>query len=369
MSTTRPIHRRRGFTVAELLVVIGIIALLLAITVPATNQIIESSIRARAENAMQNALRSARDAAVRSPSGDAAAVFFYDRNQGVVVVTCQEVGAFNDDGTQRSVFVPLDTYEPVTIPNPWAVRGYAIAGSLSGGWYNDLTAYTGTVADDGHWVFPFNDFYDRLNESNNEPEGGWGVVRDTFMVRFRQGDGTLVRGVAPALVVDPSPVSEPRPNAGNGSPFQVTEAENLRRWAERVLFDGALDNVARSELLGVQSFDTVLAGPVSELALYNKQEMAAALQLRGLNRLTRSIYRDVDNDRDRNPIEPEFDAALAVGNVPSDADVSRRVTDWIQAQAGESGGVSLDELGEAARATARIFVVNPYSGQLIEVQP
>lgn len=356
---------RRAFTVVELLVVVVIIVLLLGLAVPATQSIIESSTRSRGFNAMDNSLRSARDAAVRSPAGDTAAVFFYDKDLGTVVQTCQRVGSLIDldsNGRQitRDVFVPLGIYEPIVVPDPWSIRGYAPAGSMNDDWYGGGTLYNDNAASRGQWVFPLAHTYDPTDYTS-------GDRRATFMVRFRARTGELVRSAEPAIVVSPSPASGDR-GFGTSSPFQITRASDLRGWATNVLSNPspALSNnngAGRRSLIGAQSADTVLAAPVSELTLYDERELAAALGLRGTNRVYGSIYTLSGN-------EPEIDGDLALaGGVASglsDSDTSLLITEWVQATA----GVSADSVvAEPIRSSARIFFVNPYSGKLVEIEP
>lgn len=357
--------RVRAFTVVELLVVMVIIVLLLGLAVPATRSILDSSRRSRGVNALSNSLRSARDAAVRSPAGDAAAVFLFDKSLGVVVQTCVQVGTLEDRDANnapvtRDVFVPSGVYEPIVVPEPWAVRGFSPAGSISDDWYGG-PLYDGSTDNNGHWVFPLNHTYDPTRLLDGE-------YRATFMVRFRAGSGELVRSAAPALVVDPSPSGKLRSGVVNPeSALQVTNAESLDAWATNVLASPFLSDLQRRNLIGRNSADTVLAGPVSELSLYDEREMQIALRLRGFNREYGSIY-TINNSG-----EPVFDDELATSAI-DDAQSSNQITDWIQALAGIQSG-SADPLSDSGDwdgpqvTRARIFFVNPYSGRLVEVEP
>lgn len=344
----------RAFTVIELLVVVVIVVLLLGLAVPATQSIIESSTRSRGFNALDNSLRSARDAAVRSAAGDAAAVFFYDKDLGIVVQTYQRVGSLVDldsNGRQvtRDVFVPLGIYEPIVVPAPWSVRGYAVAGSITDDWYGGGSLYDSTAAGEGQWLFP-------LAQVFNPGNGSGGDTRSTFMVRFQARTGQVVRSADPAVVVSPSPASADR-GFGLNSEFQITRAGDLRSWASNVLSNPNLTLAERRDLIGADSVDTTLAAPISELALFDERELAAALGLRGFNRQYGSFY-TLDGGR------PAFDSDLTSAGL-TDSEVTTRTTNWVQAVDNVFSGNQAD----LRRSTARVFFVNPYSGKLVEIEP
>ena len=81
MTTTRNTIRRTvraalpsGFTLTELMVVISIVVLLMAIALPAFTGMVRDSEKSLADNQLRVAVGAGRDAAIRSSSGDGAAV-------------------------------------------------------------------------------------------------------------------------------------------------------------------------------------------------------------------------------------------------------------------------------------------------------
>ena len=97
------ILRRRAFTLVELILVIIIILILAAIAIPAYASLTYSSNQSGAANAVQAALQSARDAAVRAGSGrDAAAVFLLGEDGRVRIVVAQaEASILDDAGAEK----------------------------------------------------------------------------------------------------------------------------------------------------------------------------------------------------------------------------------------------------------------------------
>lgn len=359
--------RNRAFTLVELLVVIVIGALLIGIAIPSFRALLSSSRESLAQNALQQAIYSARDIATQNlGGGDAAAVFFYDRDRGLTIGVYEQVATIMDDTDngsgliQRDVFVPVPTMEAVRMPPGHMVRGFVLGTQLRDeDWYEDLTDYdpaSGTIQPGnpgnndrgpGAWVFPETDFYDQLDQTD-------GADRQTFMIRFEAGTGAISRESTTALIIDPRPSFEDRPTS-----FQpINQAEDLRSWTVRASVSTALSDNERAELIGNESGDTVLARPVTDIALYRERRMGQMLGLRSLNRQTDTIYQQDDEPRiDRTIFR---DAQLASDR----AELESRITQWIE---GRLALQNNNNAGSAEEADSSIYTISSYFGDLVEV--
>lgn len=359
---------RRAYTLVELLVVIVIGAILVGIAIPSFQALLASSRESLAQNGLQQAIYSARDMATRNlGGGDAAAVFFYDRDRGLTVGVYEQIGSVMDDSSnggsntaQRDVFVPIAGMEAVGLSPGYMVRGFVLGTQLRDeDWYEELTEYdpsSGTLQPGGPsergpgaWVFPETDFYGQTEQDD-------GADRQTFMIRFEAGTGALSRVSTTALVLDPRLSGENRSVVGSIEP--INQAEDLKSWAVRAVNTQSLDADERIELIGNESSDTVLARPVTDIALYRERRMAQMLGLRGLNRQTDTIYEPGD--------EPEIDSALfRDATLASDrVALETRITQWIE------GRLAIEDnsaTGTAAEADSAIYTISAYFGDLVEV--
>jgi prepilin-type N-terminal cleavage/methylation domain-containing protein len=352
---------RRAFTLVELLIVISIFLLLLLIAVPAFSSMLYSSEQSLAENAMRGGIAAARDAAAKGRQGeDAAAVFFYDSStRRTSIVACVRVGTMEDqtsilqpppggNSVVREVFVPVSGYEPVQLPRGWAVRGYAIPGTIDSDWYGDSIAYNPSVQQQGHWVFPETDFFDYDVADD-------GQSRQTFMVRFEGGTGALKPAdLEPVLVLSPSPSEAFR--TGLFQTYRLDNAPDKVRVVRAILSAPplALTAVQRRQLLGDESSDTVLAKPVRQLGLCNEGKLASALARAGgstvrLDRDTGSLY--------QNTTDPEF-----VTDFASIANPLQTLTALMELRVQSNGTPS-----ETIDSSARIFTIHRYLGSLQEI--
>jgi prepilin-type N-terminal cleavage/methylation domain-containing protein len=360
---------RRAFTLVEMLVVIVISAILLGIAVPAFQALLSSSRQSMAQNSLQQAIFSARDMAARNiGGGDAAAVFFYDRDRGLSVGVYEQVASFSDWSVQadhqksvdRDLFVPVSSMEAVRLPDGYMVRGFALGTRLrDGDWYDGLVDFSpqsgnlqgsGSDRGPGAWVFPETDFYDQTEQDDGDD-------RQTFMIRFTAGSGALSRDPTAAVVIDARPSSENRMPIGDIEP--INTAEDLRSWAVRAATSESIAIADRWLLLGNESSDTVLAQPVTDLAMYRERRLAQMLRLRGLNKKTKTIYERDD--------EPSIDSALFRDTaLASDrVELETQITKWIE------GRLAIDSdapAGSADEADSAVYTISAYYGDLIEVK-
>lgn len=360
--------RSRAYTLIELLVVIVIASLLIGIAIPAFSALLTSSRETLAQTSLQQAIYAARDAAAANiGGGDAAAVFFYDPDRGITVGIYVQVGTFTDSSlntattTERDIFVPIPSMEPVQLPPDFSVRGFVLGTQLQDeDWYESLTQYSptggglqpggqGNQRGPGAWVFPETAFYNQTDQLD-------GRDRQTFMIRFAAGTGALSRESRSALVLDPRPSNLNRTTPASITP--VTQSTDLRAWAVRLLITASITPAERRDLIGNVSSDTVLARPVTDITLYRERRLAQMLQLRGLNRETNTIYRKGDN--------PEVDTVLfrdltLAGNR---VDLETRITAWIE---GRLALGSNRDAGSALEAESAVYTVGPYFGDLVEV--
>lgn len=385
MTGNTSIHR--AFSLTELLVVIAIIILLLVIAVPAFRNLVENTERNLADNQLNVGVSAARDAAVRSDGGDAAAVFFFMPGGRVSVVPCVQVGVIdvdyaNNRGTPdttrfvtRDVFVPVGAVEPINLPKGWSVRGYAAPGTLgtsdpaagiepvSNGWYDSLDPNRISAAN--NWVFPETNFVGWTNTAGLASKG-W--QRQSFMIRFKAGTGSLDTSGREAIVIDPLPVDDAvfrntqpwtNPSGGAGSPLLsrqiVLDPARYVRIAQNRAGVGA---AAIRTLLGDVGPDTVLCRGVTEIVMYKEESLAGALGV-PLNRTTGTIYA-ADTD---NTTGPMIDPAVITAFGGSADELMEAVGEWIIGQyrpAGANGPVASD---------AKIYTLQRYLGQMREVVP
>lgn len=367
----------RAFSMIELLVVITILGLLIGFGVPAISNILQDSEQSLAENQLRNGLLACRDAAIRADKADAAAVFFFRPDGRTVVVACQYVGKiedrFNDGGSVssvdsglevRDVFVPLADIAPITLPKNWSVRGFAAPGSIRGtgtspppdGWYEDLKSLSGR----GLWVFPETDFVDR--EDTSVGTKGW--QRQTFMVRFRGATGQVATGDGrKAIVVDPMNATAFRTNqpySNAAARFDLAADPGLlaKRLTTRDLTGGGLSIGDLRKVVGDASIDTVLAGTVTNLALYQEFNLMGALGVTRPNELTGStLYADPTSAGYMGPV---LDSTRLPSGMSAD-DVAVRIGEWLTGVYQPPGATS------PVPTTARLYTIDRNLGQLQEM--
>ncbi len=342
------------------------------------------------------------DAAIQSTSGDAAAVFFFTPGGKVSIVPCVSVGTLEDevwvgspDGNvtqttrrvQREVFVPLPTQSPVQLPKFWSIRGFAPANTVSSttdpndssatGWY-DSVSENGAANDPAggrHWVFPETGFVDLTATS----AGTRGWQRQTFMVRFKAGTGALDSGnLSTALVFDPVSVAYGTGFRATGSDpwgldralpenrgYLASEASDQARFVARLLSRNPANEAERRRrlrVLGDQSVDSVLARPVTELAVYNERSLAAGLsqsiRCRGLNRTTNTLYAEPGT------YGPRVDVNLFAGS-PTISTINEVIGKWIEGRATVNNTNATGTNG--IESDARIFTLQHYLGQVQEL--
>jgi prepilin-type N-terminal cleavage/methylation domain-containing protein len=381
---------RRAFTLIELLVVIAIFLILLAIAVPAFAAMLYSSEESMAENTVRSGLGGAHDAAVRSPKGrDVCAVFFYDATtQHTQILTCVSVGFVKDDPPpgsasanliEREVFAPVPGALPAQLPRGWSARGYAPSNTIDGQWYGDTSRgaggattapnlYSATAAmDRGNWLFPETDFYD-------DTRGNAGVDRQTFMVRFEGGTGavsspdeTAVLVLAPSVQSSAATMTNFRnsapwnyvdPQTGQ-HPYNPTEEADPARFVRRITGApatgaGSLTTLQRKTLLGNISSDTILAKPVSQLAVCNEKRLCQALGLRP-DANTGCLYQSVAPPATR---LPNFIASVTDQTL-------KDLNSWIEDHLYDPAFPN--DRTKRIESDCRIFTVQRYLGSLQEI--
>ncbi|GJQ31038.1 MAG: hypothetical protein HBSAPP03_29220 [Phycisphaerae bacterium] len=353
-ATTTP----RGFSLTEILVVISILVILIAISVPAFKTLISNSERTLSENQIRVGLSAGRDAAIRAESGDGAAVFLFAEGR-LRMVACVSVGFLIDtlettgEPIRREVFAPVANIEPVTLPGGWSVRGYATPGTFESpvnacGWYENFPGR----ALDGNWVFPETHFVS-FEGSGVEARG---VQRHSFMVRFKNASGTLDTADRSAVLVLDRVNDQSFRGAAPFSTARADQAANLVAFARRVLNNTSLTAEDKRRLLGDESIDTILVRPVTEVAMYEESTMIGRIGGRP-NRETGTLY-----------LPPDPAAAFATfdpASLPAGLDqdeTQARINQWIQGQLDLGGS-------NAVESDARIFMLQRYLGQVQEITP
>jgi len=400
---------RRAFTLIEMLVVVGLITVLITVAVPAFSGMLYSSNRALAENGLRVASTLARDASYASlTGGDGVAVYSTDALGRTTIVAGEILGSFEDqdvvagggvifdaagnpvgeastnERVRRDLAAPVAFAETITLPEFFSVRGYAPPASLTDGWYTDSEAYSSQNAfDDGNWVGVETNYYDR------EEQFSRGSPRRTFMIRYSSSTGKGVGTGAPTLLVDPRPDDEERDMyAANRSDVddawkRVDWASDLSAWTRQALgrvgtdvnndgmvqFASGQTTVAPDadqfyELVGNRSHDTVLAGAVSRVALFDERRLSTGIGGRGINPTTGTIYQPWNDDDGISFDVSTGDDPGSLFETGLDAyDIRERINSWINGDTDRD-----DDFDEDDRPEARIFLVSRYTGELTEAE-
>lgn len=355
-------ERHRGFSLTEILVVLTVLVILIAISVPAFRTLMNNSERTLAENQLRVGLSAGRDAAIRSDSGDGAAVFYFEEGR-MRIVPCVSVGMTPvADGAAPGgyryleLFAPLSLIEPVALPRGWTVRGYATPGTISGNgdairWYEGFVGLLG----EGNWLLPETHFVS-FEGAGVESRG---VQRHSFMVRFKNATGTLdTSNRAMALVMDLVPEDGFR-GSGPFNQARADQAGDLVNFARRTLgrYGAPADRPTLSDLLGDRSIDTVLVRPVTEVALCDEVRLLTGIGARP-NRVTGTLYLPPNPALTYATFDP---AGLPAGTSAEEA--QERINDWVQGQLVLAGS------GNAGASDARVFMLQRYLGQVQEILP
>ena len=425
----------RGFTLIELMAVVTLLLVVLGIAVPAFTGMVNASERSLAENTLRAGITVARDLAVINGQ-DSGLLFVRESNGRTRLIPVVRVGTLKDavqnpyitpfdpndpssnPSVEREVYAAVDFSSPMQLPRGWAVAGYAEAGTIDreirpmlfyDGWYDSVaygndgtaTANPDLVRDAGHWVLPESDLYERFMQAPGDaPPSGFSsqvsgtnanrTPRQSFMLRFESGTGLLLRGGRPALVLDPRPSSLGRGlYTGSSRWLRANRIEDAENWVNRVLTTGDLDgnlvvdvndSLLRIAAIGSFSNDTVLAGSVSRLAIFEERDLVSGLGARGANKETDSLYLPIEETG-----RIAFDMTLfdGTGAISVPEDVRTGITRWIQGDTnfldtGSFASSDTDSDGSvygdaettsagADQPEARIYFVHPGTGDLTEV--
>lgn len=207
-------HRSVGFTLIELMLVIGVIVALTAMTLPAFRSLKEGNRESGGINAVSAALNAARTLAVRD-GHDVAVMFMFDvQRQVCSMQLIKSIGITNDaDGSKNNegwgkatIFIPVPGKAPIEMPVGAAVFGYGYGATRVDGakvenaanWYTEL----GLLYEDKEneerfngrdpWLFPRTDvrmFARDGKLSEADPKDTQHL--ETFIIRFSP-EGTVV---------------------------------------------------------------------------------------------------------------------------------------------------------------------------------
>jgi prepilin-type N-terminal cleavage/methylation domain-containing protein len=395
-------HNRRGaFTLIELLVVISLLVLLLAIGVPAFANLLRSSERSLANNAMSTAIRAARDIAQRSEGGDGALVFSIEPGGRMTMTPCIQVGEVLDRTSgalvgqvpvRRDVFVPHPLFKSSQLPAGWTVRGFAPAGSIDAEWYGDqrtgnayeIQTATGPNATntEPQWLLPEtayykgNQFSTTKADPDQDPDNGRN--RQTFMMRFAAGTGELVYASTGSIVVLPiAPDASKQPSqraitlpGHSDRPFvRARDAADLRLWARQILNDSAFEEsgqnrVERLKLIGDESVDTVLTKTVPWVTMASERQLAADISKGKVGSgIASGQTLDVSLDRRTGTLYQAGEAPQLTGADP--VKLARVLNALINGQMVEKDSTDkpLPIVPEA-----QVFLVSAYQGNTLEVR-
>jgi type II secretory pathway pseudopilin PulG len=346
-----------AFTLTEMIVVMTVVLIMLAVSIPTFRSTMASAESSNAETHLRLAILAGRNAALHSDRGaDTAVVFLHEPGGRCTAVVCEYAGTIRDysgspAGVERDVFAPISGAEPVQLPVGYMVRGFVPAGmmDISSGtqaWYEGDRYDTG----ERNWVFPENAYYDALSQDD-------GADRQSFIVRFSGGVGAILVGdTREVLVVDPRPTASGR-SAAPWSTFRVDIGDvgaTVREAIVRLNNQGGLSggggaNDTLTRLFGDQSGDTVLGRAVEQVVLYREADLAAAIGQK-LDPDTGTLY--------QNKPEPKLIVKLNSSNAKRDL---RR---WLEGDTNRDG-VWLDDNDTNPDApVARIYTFQRYSGAL-----
>lgn len=246
----------RGFSLVELLIVIGVILALVVTTLPAFRSIRESNRESGSLNALGAAFNTARALAIRDGRDTAVLVRFDTKRQVTslqlvqVDITLSEAdpGGGGERMTGASVFVPVEGQAPIELPRGAGVYGYgygASRDSRSGGpanpnerasWFADLgllyRSSSGQRAKLDPWLFPRTDPMVFVTNGGSITQSS--VERlDSYIVRFAP-DGTVVTNAEQLRV--------PRYNSAEGGDGFVDVRDSrdrdftghVRRWTPEI---------------------------------------------------------------------------------------------------------------------------------------
>lgn len=410
--------RRRaiGFSLIELLVIIGILAVLAAAGIPAIRNMIYTSTGSMAESQLRFGLGAARDLAIRNSGGDTAAVFTYEPGGRMMIIpmVCvgqivdttdpsRRVGIASTPTAYRDVFAPTALAEPMQLPAGWMVRGFAPPGAIfapglnnsgvmveSNGWYHEkspvgnrrMNLGTDTIANavnKGNWVFPENGFFDPLQTDTPTGENR----RNTFMVRFQAGTGRITgASVDPVIVLLPRNqidwnTPDARPTNLNPAMTEKSDwrridfADNLPNWAKSISKLPEYDDIAA--LMGCRSADSALACSVNLLALYDESRMAQTIGARGVNKVTGCIYGGAVgtlSNANEVPKAPNIDLSLwpSTSPVAGNAEYVQMLVNNYMLNALKYSNVESGAPNTNLDADARLFRMDSYMGSVVETR-
>ena len=256
---------RRGFSLVELLIVIGVILALVVTTLPAFRAIRESNRESGSLNALSAAFNTARALAIRD-GRDTGVLFRFDTTRQItslqlvqVDVTLSEAegGSGGNRMTGASVFVPVEGQAPIELPRGAGVFGYGYGASRDDRngspanpddramWYADLgllyRSSSGRRANLDPWLFPRTDPFVFVTQGGSITNTS--VERlDSFVVRFSP-DGTVVTNAEQLRV--------PRYNSAEGGdgfldvrdPDDPEYTEHARSWSPEIFQVGPVDRL------------------------------------------------------------------------------------------------------------------------------
>ncbi len=427
--------RRRAFTLIELIAVVTLLLVVLGIAVPAFTNMIRASERTLAENTLRVGVTVARDIATLN-GRDAGLLFVREDNGRTRLIPVIRVGTLDDAvqnpfvtpfdpvnsvTVERDVYAPVPFSSPLQMPRGWTIAGYAEPGSidqflgavptpgLTEGWYDSFAygdqgqalANPDPVRDAGHWLLPESGIFERFMQAPGDaPPAGFvsqvsnqdadRTPRQSFMLRFEATTGALQRGGRPALVLDPRPSSLGRNEFIQETRWmRANRVEDYENWINRLLTTADLNNQngidfldfrLRLAAIGNFSNDTVLAGAVSRLAVFEENELITGLGASGVNRETEWIYEPIAEAG-----RIDFDMSLFAGStvIQTPQDVRLGITRWIQGDTNflEAGGFDQSDTdGDGSvygdpegnfspdAPVALIYFIHPGTGELTEVQ-
>lgn len=206
--------RNSGFTLIELMLVIGVIVALTAMTLPAFRSLKEGNRESGGINAVSAALNAARTLAVRD-GHDVAVMFMFDvQRQVCSMQLIESIGITNDaDGSKSNegwgkatIFVPVPGKAPIEMPVGAAVLGYGYGATRlsnakvenAANWYTELGQLyeknrTGReFRGRDPWLFPRTDVRLFARDGKvSEADAKDTQHLETFIIRFSP-EGTVV---------------------------------------------------------------------------------------------------------------------------------------------------------------------------------